>query len=68
MCYVHPWTYIKIWLFRLQDFLRRARAEETRAEQRFKSTQRMDELERDLEQRLGSATWAPPDLHHRNNQ
>eukprot|EP00435_Cladocopium_sp_Y103_P053442 s312_g17.t1 len=34
----------------LTDFVRRARAEETRAEQRFRSTQRMDELERDLEQ------------------
>lgn len=33
-----------------EDFLRRNRAEETRAEQRFRSTQRMDELERDLEQ------------------
>jgi len=33
-----------------EDFLRRARAEETRAEQRFRSTQRLDELHRDLEQ------------------
>lgn len=33
-----------------EDFLRRAKAEETRAEQRFRSTQRLDELQRDLEQ------------------